>query len=75
LIRGITDFKKGYELRPNIVKDEKGDLVTDCHSILNRGRNHFSQQLNVHGVSEVRQTAEPRYQSRVPLRLVWLLKS
>jgi len=47
----------------NIVKDEKGDLVTDSHSILVRCRNHFSQLLNVHRVSYVRQTeihtAEP----------------
>jgi len=45
------------------VKDEKGDLVTDSHSILARRRNHFSQLLNIHGVSDVRQTeihsAEP----------------
>jgi hypothetical protein len=43
--------------------DEKGDLVTDSHSILARWRNHFSQLLNVHGVSSVKQTeihtAEP----------------
>jgi len=32
LYRGINDFKKGYQLRTNIVKDEKGDLVKDCHS-------------------------------------------
>ena len=34
LYRGITDFNKGYQPRPKIVEDEKGDLVTDCHSIL-----------------------------------------
>ena len=38
-------------------------MVTDCHSILERWRNHFSQLLNVHGVNDVRQTeihtAEP----------------
>jgi hypothetical protein len=38
-------------------------LVADCHSILARWRNHFSQLLNVHGVNDVRQTelhtAEP----------------
>jgi len=34
LCRGISDFKKGYQLRTNVVRDEKGDLVTDCHSIL-----------------------------------------
>ena len=43
--------------------EEKGDMVTDCHSILARWRNHFSQLLNVHGVNDVRQTemhaAEP----------------
>jgi hypothetical protein len=63
LYRGINDFKKGYQPRTVIVKDEKGDLVADCHSIMTRWRNYFSQILNVHGVSEVRQeeihTAEP----------------
>ena len=34
LCRDITDFKKGYQPRTNIVKDEKGDFVTDSHSIL-----------------------------------------
>ena len=34
LYRGINNFKEGYQPRNNIVKDEKGDLVTDCHSIL-----------------------------------------
>jgi len=32
-IRDISDFKKGYQPRTDIVKDEKGDLLTDCHSI------------------------------------------
>jgi hypothetical protein len=39
---GINDFKKGHQSRTNIVKDEKGDLVTDSHSILARWRYHFS---------------------------------
>jgi len=34
LNRGISDFKKGYQPRTNIVKDETGDLVRDHHSIL-----------------------------------------
>ena len=38
------------------MKDEKGDLVTDSHSILARWRNHFSQLFSVHEVSDVRQT-------------------
>jgi hypothetical protein len=63
LYRGINDVKKGYQPRTRIVKDEKGDLVADSHSIMVRWRNYFSQVLNVHGVSDVRQaeihTAEP----------------
>jgi hypothetical protein len=43
--------------------DEKGDLVTDCHSILARRRIHFSQLFNIFGVTDVRRTeihtAEP----------------
>ena len=63
MCRGINDFKKGYQFRTNIVKDEKGDLVADSHSILARWGNHSSQLLNIHGVNDVRQTeihtAEP----------------
>ena len=63
LHRGINDFKKGYQPRCNIVKDEKGDLVADFHSIVARWRNYFSQLFNVHGVKDVGQaeihTAEP----------------
>ena len=33
LYKGISDFKKSYQPRTNIVKDEKGDLVKDTHSI------------------------------------------
>jgi len=61
--RGIIHFKKGYQPRTNTVRDGKGDLFTDSHSILTRWRNHFCQLFNVHGVSDVRQTeihtAEP----------------
>jgi hypothetical protein len=56
LFRGMNDFKKGYQPRTNIAKNEEGDLVTNCHSILARWRNHFSQLLSVHGVNDVRQT-------------------
>jgi hypothetical protein len=48
-------IKKGHRPRNNIVKDEKGDLVTDFYSILIRWRIHFSQLFNVHGVNDVRQ--------------------
>jgi hypothetical protein len=45
------------------VKDVNGDLLEDSYNILNRWKNHFSQLLNVHNVSDVRQievhTVEP----------------
>jgi hypothetical protein len=50
LHRDISDFKKGYQPRTNIVKDETGDFIADSHSILARWRNYFSQILNVHGL-------------------------
>jgi hypothetical protein len=34
LYMGIIEFKKGYQPGANTVKDEKGDLVKDWHSIL-----------------------------------------
>ena len=34
LLRGLSDFKKVCQPRINTVKDKKGDLVTDCNSIL-----------------------------------------
>jgi len=77
--RGISDFKKGYQPRTNIVKDEKGDFVADSHSILARWRNHLSQLLNIYEVNDVRQTelhtAEPLVSEPSALRLSWLLKN
>jgi hypothetical protein len=55
LYTGVNGFKKDYKPRTNIVKDEKGDLITDSYGISVRWRNHFSQLFTVHGVSEVRQ--------------------
>ena len=61
--RGISDSKKRYRPRCNIVKDEKGDLVADSHGIVARWRNYFFQLFNVHGVKDVGQaeihTTEP----------------
>jgi hypothetical protein len=50
LYRGIIGFKRGYQLRNNLVKDENEDLLADSHNILNRWKNYFSQLLNVHNV-------------------------
>jgi len=66
LYRGINYFKKGYQPRCNIVKDEKGDLVADTHSIVARWRNYFSQLFNVHGVKEVRQAEIHTAEQLVP---------
>ena len=66
LYRGINDFKKGYQPRCNIVKDEKGDLVADSHSIVARWRNYFSQLFNVHGVKDVGQAEIHTAEQLVP---------
>jgi hypothetical protein len=63
LYRFINEFKKGYQHRTKLVKDERGDLLVDPHKILNRWKKYFSQLLNIHGASGVRliemHTAEP----------------
>jgi hypothetical protein len=48
------------------VKDENGDLFADFHSISNRWNNSFSQLLNVHNVSDVRQIEVHTAESLVP---------
>jgi hypothetical protein len=40
LYRGIHEFKKGYQPRTNLVKDERGNLLEDPHKILNRWKNY-----------------------------------
>jgi hypothetical protein len=42
LYRGLNKFKKGYQPRNNLVKDDIGDLLADYHNILNRWKNYFS---------------------------------
>jgi hypothetical protein len=63
LYRGINEFKKGYQSRVDIIKDENGNMIADPQSVLNRWKNFFNQVLNVHGFHDVRQmdihTAEP----------------
>jgi hypothetical protein len=43
LYRGINEFKRGYQPRNNLVKDENSDLLADSHSILSSWKNYFSQ--------------------------------
>jgi hypothetical protein len=63
LYRGITEFKKGYQPKTNLEKDERGYLLADPHIILTRWKNYFCQLLNVQGPGGIRQTeihtAEP----------------
>jgi hypothetical protein len=63
LYRAINEFKKGYQPRSNIMKDENCNLIADPQNVLNMWKNFFNQVLNVHGVHDVRQmdihTAEP----------------
>jgi hypothetical protein len=53
--RRIYVFQRGYQPVSNLVKDENGDLLAVSHNNLNRWKNYYSQLLNVHGVSNVRQ--------------------
>jgi hypothetical protein len=38
LYRGINDFKRGYQPRSNLVKDENGDLLADSTTFRIGGR-------------------------------------
>jgi hypothetical protein len=55
------------------VTDKNCDLLADSHNTLNRWKNYFSQLLNVHNVSDVRQidlhTAEPLLSGRSRLEV------
>jgi hypothetical protein len=53
--RGINEFRKGYQPKINIIKDDNGNLLADPQNVLNKWKNFFNQVLNVHGVHEVTQ--------------------
>ena len=72
LYRSISDFKKGYQARTNVVKDEKGDLVADFYSIVARWRSYFCQLLNIKHTDI--HTAE-RLVPEPSAWLSWLLKT
>jgi hypothetical protein len=48
------------------VKDENGDFLTDSHNVLNRSKNFFSQLLNLHRISDVRQIEVHTAETLVP---------
>jgi hypothetical protein len=53
---GINEFKKHYQCRTNLLKDDYNDLLADSHNILNIQKTCFCQLLNVYGINDVRQT-------------------
>jgi hypothetical protein len=61
---GINEFKRNYQPRNNLVRDENGDLLADLNNNVSRWKSYFHQILNVHNVSDVRKievhTAEPQ---------------
>jgi hypothetical protein len=57
LYRGTTEFKKGYQPKTNLVKDERVDLLADAQKILTRWKSYFRQLLNVQETQI--HTAEP----------------
>jgi hypothetical protein len=56
MYRVIIEFKRCYQPRNILVKDENSDRLANTQNILNRWKNCFSQLLNVYNVSDVRQT-------------------
>jgi hypothetical protein len=66
LHRGIYEFKKSYQPRTNLVKDENGDVLVYSHNILNAWKNYFCQLLDVHKISNIRHM---KMLSIIPLRL------
>jgi hypothetical protein len=73
LYRKINYFNRGHQPTSNIVKDENGDLLAGSHNILNRWNKYFSELLNVHTVSDVRQmeihAAEPKVHDPSPFKV------
>jgi len=48
-----NEFKKGYGLRSNLLKDEDDNLFADSYNILNRWKNCVCHLLNVCGINDV----------------------
>jgi hypothetical protein len=61
--RGINVFKKGYQHRSILVKDENGVMLADFNTILNRWKSYLSHILHVQNMNDIRQieihTVEP----------------
>ena len=55
-IGASMNLRRICQPRTNRVKDEKGDVVADSHSILVGWRDYFSQLLHVHRFNKIRKT-------------------
>jgi hypothetical protein len=44
--RSLNEFKKGYQLRTNLITDAKDDLLADSHNFSNMWKNYISRLLN-----------------------------
>jgi hypothetical protein len=79
LCREMNGFRRGYQPRSNLVKDENGDLLEDSHNIVNGWTSYFSHLLNVRSISDVRQKeihiAEKLVSDPCPYELKLLLQS
>jgi len=51
--RGMNEFKKVYQPRTNLVKDENGNLLADSDSILGRWKKFIYHLLNVNYINNV----------------------
>jgi hypothetical protein len=74
----MNEFKRGYQPRSNLEKGENADLLPESCNIVNRWKN-FSQLLNMHRVSDIRQieihTAELLVPDPSPFELKLLLQN
>jgi hypothetical protein len=74
----MINFKRGYQSRNNLAKNENGVLLADSHNILSRWRKYY-RLLNMHKVSDVRQieihAVEPLVLALVVLGMKLLLHS
>jgi hypothetical protein len=43
LYKGVKEYKKIYQPRNEIVKDEDSEMLADSHNILNKKESYFSK--------------------------------
>ena len=55
----MEEFRKGCQPRFNLAEDKNSDLLADFSIIMNKWKHNLSvSQCTVHGVSDIRQSAE-----------------